>query len=43
MPHHIALLARACEIAGQIEEAVTLLEDALKTAKKQASTVSLRS
>ena len=23
MPHHIALLARACEIAGQIEEAVT--------------------
>ena len=34
MPHHIALLARACEIAGQIEEAVTLLEDALKTAEK---------
>ena len=23
MPHHIALLARACDIAGQIEEAVT--------------------
>jgi predicted ATPase len=34
MPHHITLLARACEIAGQIEEAVTLLEDALKTAEK---------
>ena len=34
MPHHIALLARACEIAGQIEEAVTLLEDALQTAER---------
>ena len=29
MPHHIALLARACEIAGQIEEAATLFDDAL--------------
>jgi class 3 adenylate cyclase/predicted ATPase len=28
MPHHIALLARACEIAGQVEEASTLLNDA---------------
>jgi class 3 adenylate cyclase/predicted ATPase len=28
-PHHIALLAGACEISGQIEEAVTLLDDAL--------------
>ena len=30
MPHYIALLAGACEIAGQIEEAVTLLGDALQ-------------
>jgi predicted ATPase len=30
MPHYIALLARACEIAGQVEEAVTLLDDALQ-------------
>ena len=30
MPYHIALLAKACEIAGQIEEAVTLLDDALQ-------------
>ena len=30
MPHHIALRARACEIAGQIEEAVTQLDDALQ-------------
>jgi len=30
MPHHIALLARACEIAGQIEEALTLLDEALQ-------------
>jgi predicted ATPase len=30
MPLHIALLAGACEIAGQIEEAVTLLDDALQ-------------
>jgi len=29
MPHHIALLARACEIAGQIEEAMTLWDEAL--------------
>jgi predicted ATPase len=28
MPHYIALLARACEIAGQVEEAVTLLDEA---------------
>ena len=34
MPHHIALLARACEIAGQIEKAVTLLEDAMQTAER---------
>src|SRR5713101_2313216 len=30
MPHFIALLVRACEIAGQVEEAVTLLDDALQ-------------
>jgi predicted ATPase len=29
MPHFIALLARACKIAGQIEEALVLLDDAL--------------
>ena len=34
MPHHIALLARACEIAGQIEEAVTLLDDALQIVER---------
>jgi class 3 adenylate cyclase/predicted ATPase len=28
-PHNIALLAAACEIAGQIEEAIVLLDDAL--------------
>jgi predicted ATPase len=33
MPHHIALLARACEIARQIEEAVTLLDEALQIAE----------
>jgi predicted ATPase len=34
MPHHTALLARACEIAGQIEEALNALTDALRTAGK---------
>jgi predicted ATPase len=29
-PHHIALVARACEIAGQFEEAATLVNDALQ-------------
>ena len=32
MPHHTALFARACDIAGQIEEAVTALDDALQIA-----------
>jgi class 3 adenylate cyclase/predicted ATPase len=32
MPHYIALLAGACEIAGQVEEAATLLDDALQIA-----------
>ena len=34
MPYHIALLARACEIAGQIEEALTLLDDALQIVER---------
>ena len=34
MPHYIALLAAACEIAGQIEEAVDLLDDALQIADR---------
>ena len=29
IPHFIVLLASACEIAGQVEEAVTLLDEAL--------------
>jgi predicted ATPase len=33
VPYFIALLARACEIAGQIEEAVSLLNDASETVK----------
>ena len=33
-PYHIALLARACEIAGQIEEAGTQLDDALQIAER---------
>jgi TolB-like protein/class 3 adenylate cyclase/predicted ATPase len=32
--HHTALLARACEIAGQIEEAATLLDDALQMVER---------
>jgi predicted ATPase len=34
MPHFVALLAEACEIAGQIEEGLTLLDDALKIAER---------
>ena len=34
MPYHTALLAGACEIAGQIEEAVTLLDDALQIVER---------
>jgi hypothetical protein len=34
MPYHIALLARACEIAGQIEECLTLLEDAFQVVER---------
>jgi predicted ATPase len=36
MPHYIALLARACEIEGQIEEGLTLLDDALQLAERTA-------
>ena len=34
MPYFIALLARACEIAGQIEEALALLDDALQIVER---------
>jgi predicted ATPase len=34
MPHYTALLAAACETAGQIEEGLTLLEDALQIAER---------
>ena len=33
-PHYFALLAEACEIAGEIDEAVTLLGDALQTVER---------
>jgi predicted ATPase len=35
MSHHIALLAAASEIAGQVDEAVTLLDDALQIVELQ--------
>jgi predicted ATPase len=34
LPHHIALLAGACEIAGQIEEGLTLLDQALQIVER---------
>jgi len=34
MPRYIALLAEACEIAGQAEEALTLFDDALQTVEQ---------
>ena len=34
VPHFVALLARACEIAGQVEEAEALLDDALQIVEK---------
>jgi predicted ATPase len=34
LPHYIALLAGACEIARQVEEALTLLDDALKMVER---------
>jgi predicted ATPase len=33
-PYYIALLARACEIAGKIEEGLTLLDDALQIVER---------
>jgi predicted ATPase len=34
MPYYTTLLARACEIAGQVEEAVTLSDGALQTVER---------
>jgi class 3 adenylate cyclase/predicted ATPase len=34
MPYHIALLVAACEIAGQIEECLPLLDDALQIVER---------
>jgi predicted ATPase len=34
IPYQIVLLARACEIAGQVEEAVTLSDEALQIVEK---------
>jgi predicted negative regulator of RcsB-dependent stress response len=34
MPHHIALLAAASEIAAQVEEGLNLLDDALEIVKR---------
>ena len=34
VPFHLGLLARACEIAGQVGEAVALLDDALQTLER---------
>ena len=34
MPHHLALLARACAIAGQVEEALTQLDEALNMVER---------
>jgi predicted ATPase len=34
MTYYVALLARACEIAGQIEQALTLLDDDLEIAER---------
>ena len=34
VPHHIAVLVAACKIAGQAEEASTLLDDALQIVER---------
>jgi predicted ATPase len=34
MPYHIALLVKACEIAGQIEAGLTLLDNALQIVER---------
>jgi len=36
-PYHLALLARACEIARQIEESLTLLDDAFQIVRRTGS------
>ena len=33
-PYHIGILARACEIAGQVEESLALLDDALQIVER---------
>ena len=43
MTHNIALLAGACEIVGQVEEAVTLLDEALQIAGKTGEHCARRS
>jgi predicted ATPase len=34
MPHYLALVARACEIAGQLDESVALIDDALRIVER---------
>jgi len=34
VPHHLAVLARACYIAGQFDEAMSLLDDALRIVER---------
>ena len=34
MPHYTTILARGCEMAGRVEEAVSLLEDALRSVER---------
>jgi predicted ATPase len=43
VPYHTALLARADEIAGQIEESLTLLDEALQIVERTGDGGSLRS
>jgi predicted ATPase/class 3 adenylate cyclase len=38
MPHHIVLLVTACEIAGQIEEALSELDDAFQIVERTGAT-----
>jgi len=41
-PHHIALLAAVCEIACQIDDGLTLLDDALQIGERTGSAGSRR-
>jgi class 3 adenylate cyclase/predicted ATPase len=34
VPHHITLLARSCDVAGQVEDAATLLDEALQIVER---------